>query len=72
MPGLEAQTRKDSAQSAKDAPRPPSKPGAAQQDDDVVGKAYDSRLMRRLITYLFPYKWACIASIVADHGARAP
>jgi ATP-binding cassette subfamily B multidrug efflux pump len=65
MPGLEAQTRKDSAQSAKAAPRPPSKPGAAQQDDDVVGKAYDSRLMRRLITYLFPYKWACIASIVA-------
>jgi ATP-binding cassette subfamily B protein len=65
MPGLEAQTRKDSAQSAKAAPRPPSKPSAAQQDDDVVGKAYDSRLMRRLITYLFPYKWACIASIVA-------
>jgi ATP-binding cassette subfamily B multidrug efflux pump len=25
-------------------------------DDDVVGKAYDSRLMRRLITYLRPYK----------------
>ena len=25
-------------------------------DDDVVGKAYDSRLMRRLLTYLAPYK----------------
>ena len=25
-------------------------------DDDVVGKAYDSRLMRRLLTYLRPYK----------------
>lgn len=25
-------------------------------DDDVVGKAYDSRLMRRLLTYLGPYK----------------
>ena len=26
------------------------------QDDDVVGKAYDGRLMRRLIKYLRPYK----------------
>ncbi len=26
------------------------------QDDDVIGKAYDSRLMRRLLTYLRPYK----------------
>jgi ATP-binding cassette subfamily B protein len=65
MPGTEAQPRKDSAQSASAQPKAPSKPSAAQQDDDVVGKAYDSRLMRRLITYLFPYKWACIASIVA-------
>ena len=38
---------------------------AAQQDDDIVGKAYDSRLMARLIRYLFPYKWAAITSIVA-------
>jgi len=65
MPGLDSQTRKDSAKNAGAEPRPPSKPSASQQDDDVVGKAYDSRLMRRLITYLFPYKWACIASIVA-------
>jgi ATP-binding cassette subfamily B protein len=65
MPGAEAQTRKDSAKNAGAEPKPPSKPSAAQQDDDVVGKAYDSRLMRRLIIYLFPYKWACIASIVA-------
>jgi ATP-binding cassette subfamily B multidrug efflux pump len=26
------------------------------QDDDVAGKAYDGRLMRRLMTYLIPYK----------------
>jgi ATP-binding cassette, subfamily B, multidrug efflux pump len=26
------------------------------QDDEVAGKAYDSRLMRRLLTYLKPYK----------------
>src|SRR3984893_11183732 len=25
-------------------------------DDDVVGKVYDARLMRRLLTYLKPYK----------------
>ena len=29
-----------------------------QHDDDVVGKAYDSRLMGRLLTYLRPYKLA--------------
>src|SRR5437879_1184382 len=26
------------------------------QEEEVLGKAYDSRLMRRLITYLRPYK----------------
>src|SRR3954462_9988488 len=26
------------------------------QDDDVLGKAYDARLMRRLLQYLRPYK----------------
>jgi ATP-binding cassette, subfamily B, multidrug efflux pump len=26
------------------------------QDEEILGKAYDSRLMRRLITYLRPYK----------------
>jgi ATP-binding cassette subfamily B protein len=38
---------------------------AQQQDDDVVGKAYDARLMRRLLTYLYPYKWAAAISLVA-------
>jgi ATP-binding cassette subfamily B protein len=33
----------------KDVPKKPS------QDDDVVGKVYDGRLMRRLLTYLRPY-----------------
>ncbi len=27
------------------------------QDDDILGKAYDANLMRRLIKYLSPYKW---------------
>ena len=36
-----------------------------QPDDDVVGKAYDSRLMRRLLTYLRPYKLQAAISLVA-------
>jgi ATP-binding cassette subfamily B multidrug efflux pump len=36
-----------------------------QPDDDVVGKAYDGRLMRRLLTYLRPYKAIAFASLVA-------
>src|ERR1700756_1133136 len=38
---------------------------AQQQEDEVVGKAYDGRLMRRLIRYLYPYKLAAITSLVA-------
>ena len=34
-------------------------------EDDVVGKAYDSRLMRRLFAYLTPYKLAAGVSAVA-------
>ncbi len=26
-------------------------------EDEILGKAYDARLMRRLITYLRPYRW---------------
>ena len=38
---------------------------AAKPDDDVVGKVYDSRLMRRLLTYLRPYKLQTALSAVA-------
>jgi ATP-binding cassette subfamily B protein len=37
------------------------------QEEEVLGKAYDSRLMRRLLTYLRPYRWQvtiAIASII--------
>src|SRR5437773_1486167 len=41
------------------------------QDEEVLGKAYDARLMRRLITYLRPYKkyvgWAFVL-IILDAG----
>src|ERR1043165_2089996 len=32
-------------------------------DDDVVGKAYDSRLMRRLGVYVRPYGWLVAAAV---------
>ena len=44
----------------------------ALQEEDVLGKAYDSRLMRRLLTYLRPYRWQvtiAISSIVLKAGA---
>ena len=37
------------------------------QEEEILGKAYDSRLMRRLLTYLRPYRWqvtVAVASIV--------
>ena len=34
-------------------------------DEEVLGKAYDSRLMRRLLTYLYPYKLQVIVALVA-------
>ncbi len=36
-----------------------------QQDDDVVGKVYDGRMMRRLVAYLRPYKWQAVVSLLA-------
>jgi ATP-binding cassette, subfamily B, multidrug efflux pump len=42
------------------------------QEEEVLGKAYDSRLMRRLLTYLRPYRWQvtiAIASILLKSGA---
>jgi ATP-binding cassette, subfamily B, multidrug efflux pump len=34
------------------------------QEEEVLGKAYDSRLMRRLISYLRPYKWHVALALV--------
>jgi ATP-binding cassette subfamily B protein len=44
---------------------------ASNQEEEVLGKAYDGRLMRRLLTYLRPYKWhvvAAVASIILKSG----
>ena len=35
------------------------------QEEEVLGKAYDSRLMRRLLTYLRPYRWHVGIAIIA-------
>jgi ATP-binding cassette, subfamily B, multidrug efflux pump len=35
------------------------------QEEEVLGKAYDSRLMRRLLTYLRPYQWQVTIAIVS-------
>ena len=34
-------------------------------DEDVVGKAYDARLMRRLLAYLRPYRWQALLALAA-------
>ncbi len=41
-------------------------------EEEVLGKAYDSRLMKRLLTYLRPYKWQvfiALGAIVLKAGA---
>ena len=37
----------------------------AMQEEEVLGKAYDSRLMRRLLKYLRPYQWQVIVALSA-------
>jgi ATP-binding cassette subfamily B multidrug efflux pump len=34
-------------------------------EEEVLGKAYDSRLMRRLLTYLYPYKLQVLLALIA-------
>ena len=48
----------------KQQPDPKAAPKTA-HDDDVAGKAYDSRLMRRLLTYLRPYRLQVVLSAIA-------
>ena len=45
---------------------------ASIHEEEVLGKAYDSRLMKRLISYLIPYKWQvalALGAIVLKAGA---
>src|SRR5260370_42473320 len=38
---------------------------ASTQEEEVLGKAYDGRLMRRLLTYLRPYKGHVVVALGA-------
>ncbi len=45
---------------------------SATHEEEVLGKAYDSRLMHRLLTYLRPYQWQvalALAAIMLKSGA---
>ena len=58
------------ADEQKKTATPPPQPAKAADsrktaDDDVVGKAYDGSLMRRLVRYLAPYKLQVAVSLVA-------
>ena len=35
-------------------------------DEEILGKAYDARLMRRLLKYLRPYRWYVVVGIVTS------
>jgi ATP-binding cassette subfamily B multidrug efflux pump len=37
----------------------------ANQEEEVLGKAYDARLMRRLLRYLRPYSWQVTVALIA-------
>src|SRR5260370_41249924 len=34
-------------------------------EEEILGKAYDSRLMRRLLTYLRPYRWQVVIALLS-------
>ncbi len=34
------------------------------QEDDIIGKAYDARIMRRLFTYVRPYLWLSLLALL--------
>src|ERR1700690_1837889 len=38
---------------------------ASTQEEEILGKAYDGRLMRRLLTYLRPYTWHVVVALAA-------
>src|SRR6266496_548246 len=38
---------------------------ASHHEEEVLGKAYDSRLMKRLLTYMRPYRWRGTVAVVS-------
>ena len=53
------------AEAKVDNPTPAAEEKKPNPDEEVMGKAYDGRLMRRLLTYLRPYKLQTALSAVA-------
>lgn len=41
------------------------------QEEEILGKAYDSRLMRRLLAVLAPYRWGVVGAILLAIGTAA-
>ncbi len=39
-------------------------PIASHHEEEALGKAYDARLMRRLLAYLRPYRWMTVGAVV--------
>ena len=46
-------------------------PAGVQHEEEVLGKAYDGRLMRRLLGYVRPYVWLVVAALAALVGEAA-
>ncbi len=63
-PSPDQRTAQQKAQQKLAQPEAAAAEGSRQSDDDVVGKAYDARLMRRLVRYLSPYKLQVAVSAV--------
>jgi ATP-binding cassette subfamily B multidrug efflux pump len=38
---------------------------ASAHEEEVLGKAYDSRLMKRLLRYLRPYRWQVTVALIS-------
>ena len=36
---------------------------STQHEEEALGKAYDSRLMRRLLQYMKPYRWRVVLAL---------
>ena len=41
----------------------PTAPSGPIQEEEALGKAYDARLMRRLLRYLKPYRWRVVGAV---------
>ncbi len=41
------------------------------REEEALGKAYDARLMRRLLAYLNPYRWPTVGAVLMLIGASA-